>query len=134
MAPRRDVLLEQILFRWAGADGVDPNSRGGMIDARKLVTLEHFLAESFVGALGANPVPDAAIQLERAWHDLAEQVNAKLMAQSHLDSLYEQITYTYDVASGQVHADLSAVTAVIDAAAGRRLCLRQGAAGRLSAA
>ena len=86
-----------------------------MIDARKLVTIEHFLAESFVGALGPNPVPDAAIQLERAWHDLAEQVNAKLMAQSHLDSLYEQITYTYDVASGQAHADLSAVTAVIDA-------------------
>ena len=111
----RDALLEQILFRWAGADGVDPNSRGGMIDARKLVAIEHFLAEPFVGALGANPVPDAAIQLERAWHDLAEQVNAKLMAQTHLDSLYEQITYTFDVASGQTHADLSAVTAVIDA-------------------
>ncbi len=112
---RRDALLEQILFRWAGADGLDPNLRGGMIDARKLVAIEHFLGESFVGALGANPVPDAAIQLERAWHDLAEQVNAKLMAQSHLGSLYEQITYTYDVASGQAHADLSAVSAAIDA-------------------
>jgi Ca2+-binding RTX toxin-like protein len=112
---RRDDLLEQILFRWAGADGVDANDRGGMIDARKLVTLEHFLAESFSGALGEDPVPEAAIQLERAWHDLAEQVNAKLMAQSHLADLYQQITYTFDVGSGQVHADLSAVTEFIDA-------------------
>ncbi len=130
----RDDLLEQILFRWAGADGVDPNSRGGMIDARKLVAIEHFLAEPFVGALGPNPVPDAAIQLERAWHDLAEQVNAKLMAQTHLDSLYEQITYTFDVASGQTHADLSAVTAAHRCAAGRRFCFRQGAARPMSAA
>ena len=44
-------------------------------------------------------MPDAAIQLERAWQDLAEQVNAKLMAQSHLDNLYEKITYTFDVAT-----------------------------------
>jgi hypothetical protein len=93
---RRDELLEQIVFRWAGADGVEANSRGGMIDARKLVAIEHFLAESFDGALGANPVPDAAIQLERAWHDLTEQVNAKLMAQSHLAGLYQQITYTFE--------------------------------------
>jgi len=112
----RDALLERLLFRWAGADGVDPNARGGMIDARKLVALETFLAEPFVGALGPDPVPDAAIQLDRAWHDLAEQVNAKLMAQSHLDSLYQQITYTFDAATGQVHADLSAVTAAIDQA------------------
>ena len=112
----RDALLERLLFRWTGADAVDPNARGGMIDARKLVALEAFLAEPFVGALGPDPVPDAAIQLERAWHDLAEQVNAKLMAQSHLDGLYEQITYTFDAATGQVHADLSGVAAAIDQA------------------
>ena len=92
---KRSALLDQLIFRWAGCDALDPNSRGGTMDARKLATLEAFLAEPFVGALGPNPVPDAAVQLEHAYHDLAEQVYGKLLAQSQLSDLYGKISYTW---------------------------------------
>jgi hypothetical protein len=112
---RRDAVLDSILFRWAGADVLDPASRGEAMDARKLVVLEQFLAQPFVGALGPDPVPDAAVRLERAYLDLSEQVYGSLMAQSHLGDLYEQITYRWDATSEAVKADLSAVIAAIDA-------------------
>ncbi len=38
----RDTLLEQILFKWTGSDGIDPASRGGGFDARKRSVLEKF--------------------------------------------------------------------------------------------
>ena len=114
-AARRDAVLDSILFRWAGADVLDPASRGEAIDARKLAVLEQFLAQPFVGALGPDPVPDAAVRLERAYLDLSEQVYGSLMAQSHLDGLYQQITYRWDAAAGAIKADLSPVIAAIDA-------------------
>jgi Ca2+-binding RTX toxin-like protein len=114
-AVARDVLLDQILFRWAGADGLRPDSRGDTIDARKLATLEQFLGQPFNGALGANPLPDAAVQLERAYQDLSEQVYGKLMVQTHLNGLYDSITYRWDKSSARVVSDLSKVTTAIDA-------------------
>jgi hypothetical protein len=38
----RNSLMEQILFKWTGSDGIDPASRGGNFDARKLAVLEKF--------------------------------------------------------------------------------------------
>ena len=44
----RDALMDQILFKWTGSDGTDPNSRGPYIDARKLAVFEKFFASQFV--------------------------------------------------------------------------------------
>jgi Ca2+-binding RTX toxin-like protein len=112
----RGVLLDKILYRWTDADGVDPGSRGNTMDARKLVVLEKFVGMDFVGALGADPVPDAAVQLLQGYHDLREQVNAKLMAQGHLAALYDTIGFTWDESSQSVRADLSSAMAQIDTA------------------
>jgi hypothetical protein len=38
----RNTLLEQILFNWTGSNTIDPASRGGNFDARKLSVLEKF--------------------------------------------------------------------------------------------
>jgi hypothetical protein len=39
----RNTLVEQIVYKWAGVDTIDPNSRGRFIDARKVYSLEVFL-------------------------------------------------------------------------------------------
>jgi YD repeat-containing protein len=49
-SPDLKANFEAILFRWAGADGVDPTSRGTYYDARKLVTLERFMGQNWVGS------------------------------------------------------------------------------------
>lgn len=44
---QRHSLINNILYRWANADTVAPQSRGSYVDARQLVTLEHFLGDGF---------------------------------------------------------------------------------------
>ena len=46
--------VENILFRWAGVDGLDPSSRGVSVDARKVEFLESFSGDSYV-QFGSNP-------------------------------------------------------------------------------
>lgn len=54
-APARDALLDELIYRWAGAANVDPYSRdptkvyGHVMDARQLVTLENLVGHSYLG-------------------------------------------------------------------------------------
>ena len=113
-AQRRSMLLDQILFAWAGCAEVNPASRGGSFDARKLAVLEKFLGESFDGALGANPTADASILLQRGYGLLAEGVYAQLLVQTHLQDLYYSIDYTLDRATLSVQPDFDRVTQKLD--------------------
>lgn len=110
----RNSLMEQILFKWTGSEGIDPASRGGNIDARKLAVLEKFYGEVFDGTNGSNPNVNAAPLLNQSYNGLSEMFYAQLMAQTHLKSLYEKITYTWDETTQSVKGDLSAVTTEIE--------------------
>ena len=112
---RRSALLDGLIFRWAGVDGIAPASRGGLIDARKLATLEGFAAEPFAGIPGTYPAQAAAAELTVAYRDLAELVYAELMQTTRLADLYGLVTYSWDDAVGTVRGDLSAVVAELDA-------------------
>ncbi|MDP2861328.1 MAG: hypothetical protein Q8N95_00885 [Desulfobacterales bacterium] len=68
----RKNILDQIIFRWAGTEGIAANSRGVNIDARKLAALEKFFGQAFVGANGANPTSAAAIPLNESYRGLSE--------------------------------------------------------------
>ena len=66
----RESLINDILFFLCDASEIDPSSRGGFIDARKLAVLEKFLAEPFEGVEGSNPNSQAAILLEESYSEL----------------------------------------------------------------
>jgi trimeric autotransporter adhesin len=91
-----DALMEQILFNWTGSDGIDPNSRGPNIDARKLSVLENFFGQRFVGTNGPNPTAAASILLNESYHKVFEIMEGRLMAFTHLSDLYSKISYTWD--------------------------------------
>jgi len=95
-APSRAALMEQILFQWTGAQTVNSGSRGGHIDARRLVVLERFFGQSFVGTDGPDPNYSASILLNKSYRQLFEAAYAGLMAQSHLKDLYSKIIYTWN--------------------------------------
>ncbi len=113
---QRALALESLVFTWTGSDTIDPATRGPYWDARKLAVLEGFFGEGFVGAGGAtDPNRFAVASLEEAYAGVLELVYSQLMAQSHLESLYGLITYTWDEASQQVKGDLTAVQAELQA-------------------
>ncbi|MBI5212128.1 MAG: hypothetical protein HY957_01995 [Nitrospirae bacterium] len=105
----RNSLMEQILYKWTGSEGIDPNSRGSNIDARKLAVLEKLFGQAFVSQYGTNPITEAATLLKDAYRGLSEMMYSQLMAQTHLKDLYGAISYTWDDATQSVKADMSAV-------------------------
>ena len=102
-------LMDQILFKWTGSDGINPTSRGPNIDARKLAVLEKFFAQAFVGVSGANPNATAGGLLNQSYRGIFEMFYAGLMAQTHLKDLYDKITYTWDDTTQSLKGDLGNV-------------------------
>jgi Ca2+-binding RTX toxin-like protein len=116
-AAQREALVEQILFRWTGADLVNPGSRGGVMDARLLTVIEAFMGQGFVGLNGTNPNPNAATLLSEAYGQLREWTYAQLNVQSHLADLYRLVDFSWDAQKGLV-GDLAPVKAELEARLG----------------
>ena len=113
---RRDVVLDQILAKWAAVDGVNPLSRGAYMDGRQLAVLEAFVGRSFTG-LGGDPNPNinAANLLKQAYTNLHEYVYAQLMAGSHLGALYQGIELQWDATNLHLSGTLLPVKAILEA-------------------
>ncbi len=108
---QRDVLVDQILYRWTGSGGITPTSRGALMDARQVAVLEAFMGQGYVGYGGAtNPYHTSAPILQQAFTELKELVYAGLMAQTHLADLYARVGFTWGEAQG-LEGDLRAATA-----------------------
>lgn len=57
--------LKQFLYKITDSENIDPNSRGGNIDARDLHMIEQFMGRTFVGVGGENPNAPAAEILKK---------------------------------------------------------------------
>ncbi|MDP1903945.1 MAG: hypothetical protein Q8M09_06845, partial [Pseudomonadota bacterium] len=79
-ATARAAVLEQLLNKWAGVDGIAANSRGGNVDARRLTLLEKFLGQDYTSQYGVNPISQAAPSLNQAYQNLADTFHAQIMA------------------------------------------------------
>jgi len=120
----RNSLMEQILFKWTGSDTIDPASRGGNFDARKLAVIEKLMGQAFAGANGSDPNTLAAPLLAQAYEGLFEMYYAQIMAQTHLKYVYDAITYTWDEATQSLKGDLNAAIAALQS----NMSSNQGAA------
>ena len=95
-AENRNRLFTEILYKWTGVDGLDPASRGGLIDARQLGVLEKFMGTDFVGNNGANPNSNAAPLLQKAYDKLADRLYAMIASSSYLKKLIDKIDFKVD--------------------------------------
>ncbi|GAB6041680.1 hypothetical protein JCM17961_23550 [Endothiovibrio diazotrophicus] len=96
-AEARHEALDQILFRWSGADTISPTSRGLYVDARHLHFVESILDHNVLTRYGLpDPAIDAGADLENAWDKVREQMLARLSLQS--PGLIQQENTDYDVA------------------------------------
>lgn len=112
----RSQLTEKILFEWSGVTDVPIYSRWDSgaegIDARKLVFLENFIGDEYLGRNFngyplQNPNSLAARPLHQAYQGLFEMYYADLMAQTHLRDLFGSIQYYREQITGELHGDLA---------------------------
>ncbi len=90
---KRGQIFESLVQKWAGVEGVAPGSRGGQMDARQLAFLEKFFGETFNGVDGPNPNNTAAPILKELYADLVRDMEAGLLAQTHLKPFFERVEY-----------------------------------------
>jgi hypothetical protein len=88
-------ILTDIIYFLADATLIDPDSRGGNFDARKLAALECMLGERYIGA-GGNPNPNvlAAPELEKAFNNLLNLYYVQLLPNTNLSDYMQLISYT----------------------------------------
>jgi len=104
----RAAILEQLIFKWTGADLISPSARGPFMDGREIVTLEKFYGES-----RNNPTERLATSWKNTYRELFEFCYAGLMAQTHLAHLYAQIAYPWDEAKDDYIIDISRLIPVL---------------------
>ena len=109
----RNQLFTEAVYKWTGADTVNPKSRGNFIDARRLAVLEKFMGTDFAGSNGANPNENAAPLLNKAYRKLMNRLYASIAGNTFLKELVNKVEYTATVESGLV-VDLSRIRAEID--------------------
>jgi len=109
----RHALMTTIIYTWTGVETVATDSRGTMIDARKLTALEMFLGESFRQYSSANPATIAAQFLEQAFHKLSQTLYSNLLMQTHLGPLFEQIGLVWNDATDTLQLRLSALATAL---------------------
>ncbi len=83
------ALVTDILYRWAGVDGLTGDERGEYIDSRKLGFLEALMGQDYLQQ-GAwpNPFIMAGLDLEEAFHIALANLSARLMAQGAGGALF----------------------------------------------
>lgn len=99
--------IEDILFKWAGVEGVGLASRGYYIDARHLEFLERFVGAEFLQRYFLpDPAPQAAAFLEDAYHAAFNMLSSNLLIQAGVGQLFD-VPPAYNPASGTITGDLS---------------------------
>lgn len=122
----RSALLDNLIYRWAGAANVDPYSRdpkkvyGHVMDARQLVTLEKLVGRPYLGTWcwgerDPNPHGQAAPLLIAEYLEFKRFTEAQILAQtefageldiirSHFGSDASQIVVNWDGLQGKLEA------------------------------
>ncbi|GJL49764.1 MAG: hypothetical protein NPIRA01_09910 [Nitrospirales bacterium] len=81
--------ITEILYRWAGVDGLTGDERGANIDARNLGFLEGLMGQDFLQR-GWNPDPfvDAARDMREAYHTAQNNFYARIISQTSGSDLF----------------------------------------------
>ncbi|MBM7625131.1 calcium-binding protein, partial [Sporohalobacter salinus] len=106
---KRQEIMNKILFTWTESEDIDPDSRGGKFDARKLNVLEDFFGTEFNGMRGRNPIHGVIPMLETSYDKLSNMVYSELMLKTHLKEINQNIVTTIND-NGDRHYDFSKVS------------------------
>ncbi|SQF93613.1 calcium binding hemolysin protein [Paucimonas lemoignei] len=127
LANRRDVLVDQIILKWSGVDGVAKDSRaadymyGNAIgDARILAALEKLLGEDYVGTWcwgekSPNPHLPAAVKLLQLYDIVHEAIKGQLLLQTHLGDDLSNLVIVISPVDGTVSWDISNLVSSFEA-------------------
>jgi len=113
-AASRNALLPQILFLWAGGQesnvSYGSNAYKDIINPQQMGVLEVFWGDRNFTRIGG---PNHANQLAERYQQLEDMVFYQLMAQTHLQEIFELVPFTFDETRNAWTGDFWLATATI---------------------
>ncbi|WP_037293814.1 calcium-binding protein, partial [Ruminococcus flavefaciens] len=100
------ILIKKILYFLGDVNDIDPDSRGGNIDARDLAVIERFMDVDFVGVNGSNPNSTAASILKNVFGQL-ETLYYNLLDSETISGSYFELLNLYKDENGKNILDYS---------------------------
>ncbi|MGN7875044.1 beta strand repeat-containing protein [Roseateles sp. 22389] len=112
----RRALLRAILYRWGGID-IREALGGSPTIYQKLPVLEAFLGDQFTQDAGTIyesnlPAVLASTYLNFVFDQFSEEMYARLMRQTHLETFFDAIAYDFDAATNQYSVNVTAAIGV----------------------
>ncbi len=106
--------VQDIMFRWASVDAIDPNSRGDEIDARRLAFLESMTGEPFLQhGYRPDPMYQAARELNEAFDIVQTHLYTMLAAQTDAGQIFTGDLH-YNLYSDSLTGITGLDTAIVD--------------------
>ena len=105
--------LKQVLYYITGASDIEPDSRGGNIDARDLKVIEAFMGREFEGVSGSNPNAPAAEILKQIYTEIENYYYNILNLETSFGGIISIVGEREDV-NGQKQIDLVTLAYIID--------------------
>ena len=109
--------VEDILFRWAGQQDVDPDSHFLHTDARIIGTLEAFTGTPFDDRGGSEFYAAGRQQVAAAWNTLVSAVHIRLLVQGPLKDAFPDIRFDFTTDTLTGTADMDAAVDILAASA-----------------
>ncbi len=109
--------LRDAMFRWAGVEDVDPDSRGNYVDARELAFIEEFTDRDFLQRGHPNPAPEASRTLTNAFETIYHSVLVRILTQSVGEGIFDdRPSYLWETDSfvGKFKIDFDELEALAD--------------------
>ncbi|MGH1377430.1 MAG: calcium-binding protein, partial [Alphaproteobacteria bacterium] len=105
--------FEDILFRWAGVEDVDPDSRGIYVDGQELAFLEKFFGETYLQqSTFENPGHVPAEILNTLYDQLSKTLLNNILVQGAASVFYENNAH-YDFVTGSIeNSDVNLVNVI----------------------
>lgn len=110
----RMEILEQMIFKWAGCENIEINSRGIYVNSKNLALWEAINGKDFISSNEGEDNPtfpneEAASLIETEIAKFKNSIYAQLMQQTHLKTYYDAIDKT------EIQYDLTPVINLLDA-------------------
>lgn len=100
-----DQDIQDLLFRWANVDTIDPNSRGTYVDARKIAFVEAYNGDNFTQYDNSNPRVNAGSIIDQTFNYIADVIKMQLVVQMIGEKIFENKPL-YNVNSAQLEGEL----------------------------
>lgn len=107
--------VRAIMYRWADVESIDPDGRGAYVDGQELAFLEKLMGQPFLQkGRSSNPYgPEAGYDLQEAFHDVLNNIYARLVIQSSGDALFEG-NWHYETANDSIIGVTGLDTDILD--------------------